>query len=338
MRLLELQRERDSLQACAAARAAPDGSLRGWAVLLDPSAASLARALQSPALTVLQGEAGLLAVGSLSQLAVAAQRRRSRTGPSCCGAPRRWRPRCARAPGSCLAAGCRSAPPSWASSTPRPTPSPTAAATIRSPAGCASRRRARTSSTWAANPPVPAPRRWTGRRSGARTVPVIRELARRTRLPHQHRHHQGRGGRGGARCRRGDRQRRLRAGARPRPGRAAAGAAFCLMHMRGTPADMQARATYADLHGEVLAELEEVLRRAREGGIPEERIALDPGIGFAKTGAQNLLLLRRLRELAAAGAAASDRGLAQGVHRRRHRQARRRTGSSAAWLPRWPRP
>jgi dihydropteroate synthase len=73
------------------------------------------------------------------------------------------------------------------------------------------------------------------------------------------------------------------------------------MHMRGASADMQSRAIYADLHGEVLQELQDTLDRARQAGIPGDRIALDPGIGFAKTAAHNLLLLRRLRELAQLG-------------------------------------
>ncbi len=76
-------------------------------------------------------------------------------------------------------------------------------------------------------------------------------------------------------------------------------AAVCLMHLRGTPADMQTRAVYRDLLGEVLAELAQALERARD--IAPERIALDPGLGFAKTGAHNLLLLRRQRELTQLG-------------------------------------
>jgi dihydropteroate synthase len=83
--------------------------------------------------------------------------------------------------------------------------------------------------------------------------------------------------------------------------RAASGAALCLMHMRGTPADMQSRAHYADLHGEIEQELVDALERARTAGIPEERIAVDPGLGFAKTAAQNRTLLRRLRELTQLG-------------------------------------
>ena len=78
---------------------------------------------------------------------------------------------------------------------------------------------------------------------------------------------------------------------------AQSGAAVCLMHMRGTPADMQQRATYSDVVGEVREELLQALARARDAGIGEDRIALDPGLGFAKTAEHNLLLLRRLREL-----------------------------------------
>jgi dihydropteroate synthase len=82
---------------------------------------------------------------------------------------------------------------------------------------------------------------------------------------------------------------------------AEAGAALVLMHMRGVPQDMQERATYADLLGEVQVELSEALERARDAGVPEERVALDPGLGFAKTAEHNLLLLRRLRELTQLG-------------------------------------
>jgi dihydropteroate synthase len=76
---------------------------------------------------------------------------------------------------------------------------------------------------------------------------------------------------------------------------AGSGAALCLMHRRGTPASMQQLAVYEDLLGEVLAELTQALQRAE--GIAPEKIALDPGLGFAKTSGHNLLLLRRQREL-----------------------------------------
>jgi dihydropteroate synthase len=75
------------------------------------------------------------------------------------------------------------------------------------------------------------------------------------------------------------------------------GAALVLMHMRGTPETMQSKAVYGDLLGEVIGELEQGLSRAREAGIPEDHICLDPGLGFAKTTAHNFMLLRRQREL-----------------------------------------
>jgi len=82
---------------------------------------------------------------------------------------------------------------------------------------------------------------------------------------------------------------------------AESGAAVCLMHMRGTAADMQSHATYSDLLAEVRDELRQAIVRARTAGIRQDRIALDPGLGFAKTAEHNLLLLRRLRELTELG-------------------------------------
>jgi dihydropteroate synthase len=78
---------------------------------------------------------------------------------------------------------------------------------------------------------------------------------------------------------------------------AAAGVPVVLMHMRGTPADMQARATYRDVAAEVAAELEAALARAAAAGIPRERTIVDPGIGFAKTAGQSVELLARVGEL-----------------------------------------
>lgn len=70
-----------------------------------------------------------------------------------------------------------------------------------------------------------------------------------------------------------------------------------LMHMRGTPADMQSRAVYRDVAAEVAAELEGAIARAVAAGIPRERTILDPGIGFAKTAEQSVELLARIDEL-----------------------------------------
>jgi dihydropteroate synthase len=71
-------------------------------------------------------------------------------------------------------------------------------------------------------------------------------------------------------------------------------AGLVLMHMRGTPETMQTRVDYHDVAEEVAAELAPALVRAVEAGIGAERIVVDPGIGFAKTGEQNLELIARL--------------------------------------------
>jgi dihydropteroate synthase len=80
-----------------------------------------------------------------------------------------------------------------------------------------------------------------------------------------------------------------------------AGAYLCLMHMLGEPRTMQRDPRYDDVAAEVTAFLEERLAFAVAQGIPEERICLDPGIGFGKTVAHNLELIRRLDVLLALG-------------------------------------
>ncbi|ABS26539.1 dihydropteroate synthase [Anaeromyxobacter sp. Fw109-5] len=82
---------------------------------------------------------------------------------------------------------------------------------------------------------------------------------------------------------------------------AEAGAPVVLMHSRGTPADMQSRASYGDLVAEVRAELAEALLRVAAAGVAPERVILDPGIGFAKTAEHGFELLARLGELRALG-------------------------------------
>ncbi|MGH2781538.1 MAG: dihydropteroate synthase [Thermoleophilaceae bacterium] len=82
---------------------------------------------------------------------------------------------------------------------------------------------------------------------------------------------------------------------------AGAGAGCCLMHMLGEPRTMQQDPRYDDVVSEVKAFLEERLAFATDAGVPEERIWLDPGIGFGKTVAHNLELLRRLDEIVAIG-------------------------------------
>ena len=80
-----------------------------------------------------------------------------------------------------------------------------------------------------------------------------------------------------------------------------AGAYVCLMHMQGAPRTMQVAPRYDDVVSDVAAFLEERTRFAVEAGIAEERICLDPGIGFGKTMEQNFELIRRLGEIAALG-------------------------------------
>ncbi|MGL4280553.1 MAG: dihydropteroate synthase, partial [Albidovulum sp.] len=75
---------------------------------------------------------------------------------------------------------------------------------------------------------------------------------------------------------------------------AEAGVPLCLMHAQGTPATMQNDPRYADVLLDVYDFLEAAIARAEAAGIPRERIVVDPGIGFGKTVAHNLTLLRGL--------------------------------------------
>jgi dihydropteroate synthase len=75
-----------------------------------------------------------------------------------------------------------------------------------------------------------------------------------------------------------------------------AGAAAVVMHMLGTPATMQDAPRYGDVVAEVGAFFESRLHDLAGAGIPAERIALDPGIGFGKRSGHNLRLLAKLGE------------------------------------------
>src|SRR3954466_10168168 len=79
------------------------------------------------------------------------------------------------------------------------------------------------------------------------------------------------------------------------------GAYLCLMHMQGEPRTMQLDPRYDDVAKDVAAFLEERLAFAVAHGVAEERICLDPGIGFGKTVAQNFELVRRLDVLTSIG-------------------------------------
>lgn len=72
-----------------------------------------------------------------------------------------------------------------------------------------------------------------------------------------------------------------------------------LMHMRGTPKTMQQLTDYQDLVKDIIDFLQQQIDAALAAGIPRESLAIDPGIGFAKTGPQNLSLLREIAQFKA---------------------------------------
>ncbi len=82
---------------------------------------------------------------------------------------------------------------------------------------------------------------------------------------------------------------------------AESGAALVLMHMRGTPATMQADVEYRDLTGMVFRYLRSRLENAIECGIGTEKTIIDPGIGFGKSAGGSLELIRNLRDLRVLG-------------------------------------
>jgi len=83
---------------------------------------------------------------------------------------------------------------------------------------------------------------------------------------------------------------------------AASDAAVCLMHKKGTPANMQIDPQYDDVVAEVLAFLGDRVRVMRVAGVAAERIVVDPGFGFGKTLEHNLELLRALDRFNTCGA------------------------------------
>ena len=74
------------------------------------------------------------------------------------------------------------------------------------------------------------------------------------------------------------------------------GVPFVCMHWRGHSADMQSLASYADVVTEVIAELGTQLAESANAGVAMEKLIIDPGFGFAKTGEHNWQLLQRLEE------------------------------------------
>jgi dihydropteroate synthase len=316
VRLLELQQESDSIAACGLiGRAVVDPNLRGWAALLPPQPAVLQEALrQAGGITVVRGDRGALALGTMSQLWAAARSAADSLGDEVARASAAaialraerldsrappWRlPRSNLAGDRTLVMGVVNVTPDSFSDGGKYAASDAAVEHgLRLAAEGADLIDVGGESTRPGSPPVALEEELR------RTIPVVRDLARRTSVPISVDTTKAEVAR-----------RALDAGAEavndvsafqrdPELPKVVAqsGVAVCLMHMRGTPADMQQRATYSDLLGEVHDELLQALTRAREAGIAEDRIAVDPGLGFAKTAEHNLLLLRRLRELTQLG-------------------------------------
>ena len=164
--------------------------------------------------------------------------------------------------------------------------------------GRSSPTRGRTSSTSAASRPGPGRRRSASRRRSrgpSRSSPTSRRSATRSRSTPR-----SGGRRGGARRRRRDRQRRHRAARRSRDRRRSAptaGASSSSCTCRGPRGRCRTSPTYDDVVDDVRAFLAERIEAAVAAGVAEERIWVDPGIGFGKTLEHNLELLRRLGEL-----------------------------------------
>jgi len=92
-----------------------------------------------------------------------------------------------------------------------------------------------------------------------------------------------------------------RADARMIPLVAKHGCTIVLMHSRGTPQTMQIAPRYDDVVAEVTAELRASVAACKEAGVSDERILIDPGIGFAKTAEHNCILMRGLDRIVKLG-------------------------------------
>jgi len=79
------------------------------------------------------------------------------------------------------------------------------------------------------------------------------------------------------------------------------GAALVLMHRKGQPKVMQKDPRYDDLIGEIASFLKASARKAKEAGVGEDQIIIDPGLGFGKTLEHNVYILNHLEELSSLG-------------------------------------
>ncbi len=82
---------------------------------------------------------------------------------------------------------------------------------------------------------------------------------------------------------------------------AEAGVPIVLMHMKGTPKDMQANPTYNDLFGEIMGFLSKAIDQAVKIGIKRNLIIIDPGIGFGKSFDNNLNIIKKLNKFRTLG-------------------------------------
>ena len=82
---------------------------------------------------------------------------------------------------------------------------------------------------------------------------------------------------------------------------AEAGVPIVLMHMKGTPKDMQANPTYNDLFGEIMGFLSKAIDQAVKIGIKRNLIIIDPGIGFGKSFDNNLNIIKELNKFRTLG-------------------------------------
>ena len=207
-----------------------------------------------------------------------------------------------------------SAPSSWASSTSRPIPSPTAAASPTAEAaiapGLASSKRAPTSSTSAASRRGPAQPPVAADEERRRVLPVVAGLRQRGAVPISIDTYKADVARAALAAGAVDRQRRQRPALRSRPGRRGRGPRrpAVLMHTRGALATMYRAPVLRDVMAEVAAELRESAGpRGRRRRLARERIIVDPGLGFAKDAAHSFGVLARLPELARARSPAARR-------------------------------
>jgi len=82
---------------------------------------------------------------------------------------------------------------------------------------------------------------------------------------------------------------------------ATSGVPVILMHMQGTPQNMQKNPVYDDLIGEIKGFLQDAVKRGTEAGIREELILIDPGVGFGKTFDHNLQIIKQLPQFLSLG-------------------------------------